>query len=74
MERRVYATMPYQRLALKLLETNCDLEEFDVDFMDAETSKRVGVELELLGCRVEQFPHKSKIHVVCPDPPDRASA
>ena len=71
-ERRVWPPMPYERLALKLLETNCELEEFDVDFMDADTSKRVAIELERLGCRVEQFPHKSKIHVVCPEPTDRA--
>lgn len=59
--------MPYAKIAQHLLQTHCDQEAFDVDFLDPTISDAIADELSRLGCRVERDPHRSSLHVICPD-------
>jgi hypothetical protein len=62
--------MPYSKIAKHLLESNCELESFDVDFLDFNVTEEVVEELQKLGCEVERKPHRTKLHIICPQKKD----
>ncbi len=54
------------RLAESLLESNVDLDAFEVDVWSIDETKPVATALRRLGCRVEIDPFKPRLTVTRP--------
>ena len=65
--------MPYESLALKLLETYEKEGSFDVDYLDPAVAENVAKHLRERGCTVTAV-SGTKLHVVCPLPSETRSS
>jgi hypothetical protein len=54
------------RLAQEILAIYGDLQSFEIDFVDEQTTIAVSQHLVRMGCVVERLPFKSALRVTCP--------